>query len=273
MKTASTSVLRRTLTATAVTGGTAALMLAGMTGASAHVGVTPDKTTANSYALLTFGIPHGCEESGTTKVTITLPAELNDAQPTVNPSWTAAKVTEQLAEPKRLPDGTSITKRTSQIVYTAKAPLEPALRDALVLSVKLPDAEGKTLYFPTLQNCEAGQTDWSELPAEGQDPHSLKAPAPSVTVTAAAAAADGHGAHAASTPDTTAATVQAAAVNDGGAQARSWAGLVAGVGGLALGGLALARNRGNTPAPVRVPAPGSGRIAGPNSGPNSGPKE
>ena len=140
MKISSHPVLRRTLTATAVAGGTAALMLAGISGASAHVGVTPDKTTANSYALLTFGIPHGCEESGTTKVTITLPAELNDAQPTVNPNWTAAKVTEQLAEPKKLADGTSITKRTSQIVYTAKAPLNPELRDALVLSVKLPDA-------------------------------------------------------------------------------------------------------------------------------------
>lgn len=255
MKSASSSVLRRTLTATAVAGGTAALMLAGISGASAHVGVTPDKTSANSYALLTFGIPHGCEESGTTKVTITLPAELNDAQPTVNPNWTAAKVTEQLAEPKKLADGTSITKRTSQIVYTAKAPLDPELRDALVLSVKLPDAAGKTLYFPTLQNCEAGQTDWSELPAEGQDPHSLKAPAPAVTLTAAA---DGHGVQAASSSGTSPETVQAAAVGDDGAQARSWAALVAGVGGLALGGLALARNRGTKPAPVRVAAPGSG---------------
>ena len=72
LTTASTSVLRRTLTATAVAGSTAALVLAGISSASAHVGVTPDKTTANSYALLTFGIPHGCEKSGTTKVTITL---------------------------------------------------------------------------------------------------------------------------------------------------------------------------------------------------------
>jgi hypothetical protein len=81
------STLRRTFTAAAAAAGTAVLLLAAATGASAHVGISPDKTSANSYALLTFGIPHGCEESGTTKVTITLPAELNDAQPTVNPSW------------------------------------------------------------------------------------------------------------------------------------------------------------------------------------------
>lgn len=237
-----TTFLRRTLTAAAATGGAAVLILTAAAGASAHVGVTPNKTDANSYALLTFGIPHGCEESGTTKVAITLPAELNDAQPTVNPNWSVEKVTEQLAEPKKLADGTSITKRTSQIVYTAKAPLDHELRDALVLSVKLPDAAGTTLYFPTLQSCETGQTDWSEIAKDGQDPHSLKAPAPSITITEAASA-DGHGA-APSTAHTgePLATEQVAAVTDSGADARSWAGLAAGIGGLALGGAAFVRS-------------------------------
>ncbi|MGK3956273.1 YcnI family protein [Arthrobacter sp. R4] len=229
-----TSTIRRTLITAA---GTAALLLAAAGGASAHVGVTPDKTAANSYALLTFGIPHGCEESGTTKVAITLPAELNDAQPTVNPNWTVEKVTEQLAEPRKLADGTSITKRTSQIVYTAKAPLAHDLRDALVLSMKLPDAAGTTLYFPTLQTCETGQTDWSQIAKDGQDPHSLKAPAPSITITAAAGT-DNHSAAATAAHS----SEQASAVTDSGAEARSWAGLAAGVGGLALGGIALARS-------------------------------
>lgn len=237
------SFLRRTLTTAAATGGAAALLLAGAGGAAAHVGVTPDKTDANSYALLTFGIPHGCGESGTTKVAITLPAELNDAQPTVNPNWTVEKVTEQLPEPRKLADGSSITKRTSQIVYTARQPLPHELRDALVLSVKLPDAAGTTLHFPTLQTCETGQTDWSQIAKDGEDPHSLEAPAPSFTVTAAASS--GHGESAgASHPagQATEGTEQAAAVTDSGAGARSWAGLAAGAGGLVLGGIALARS-------------------------------
>ena len=237
-----TTTLRRSLTATAAAAGTAALLLTAAAGASAHVGVTPDKTAANSYALLTFGIPHGCEESDTTKVAITLPAELNDAQPTVNPNWTVEKVTEQLAEPRKLADGTSITKRTSQIVYTAKTPLAHDLRDAVVLSLKLPDAAGTTLYFPTLQTCETGQTDWSEIAKDGQDPHSRKAPAPSIPITEAAGA-DGHSAAAeASGHSTGQGSVEASAVADNGAGARSWAGLAAGMGGLALGGLALARS-------------------------------
>lgn len=234
-----TSIFRRSLTTAAATGGAAALLLAAAGGAAAHVGVTPDKTSANSYALLTFGIPHGCEESSTTKVTITLPAELNDAQPTVNPNWTVEKVTEQLAEPKKLTDGSSITKRTSQIVYTAKEPLPHELRDALVLSVKLPDTAGTTLHFPTLQTCETGQTDWSQIAKDGEDPHSLAAPAPSITVTAAEST--GHG-NAAATSHSAEDTEQAAAVTDSGADARSWAGLAAGIGGLVLGGVALLRS-------------------------------
>ena len=237
-----TTALRRTLTSAAAAAGTAALLLTAASGASAHVGVTPDKTAANSYALLTFGIPHGCEESGTTKVAITLPAELNDAQPTVNPNWTVEKVTEQLAEPRKLADGTSITKRTSQIIYTAKAPLAHELRDALVLSVKLPDAAGSTLYFPTLQSCETGQTDWSEIARDGQDPHSLKAPAPSITISDAADAHAPASLSASADSGPEAATDQAAAVTGSGADARSWAGLAAGLGGLMLGGVAFARS-------------------------------
>jgi hypothetical protein len=128
-------------------------------------------------------------------------------------------------------------------VYTAKAPLDHELRDALVLSLKLPDAAGTTLYFPTLQTCETGQTDWSEIAKDGQDPHSLKAPAPSITITAAASAdSHGTGSHGAPAETASPSAGQASAVTDSGADARSWAGLVAGVGGLALGGAAFARS-------------------------------
>jgi periplasmic copper chaperone A len=243
------SALRRTLQTAAAAGGAAALLLTAAGGASAHVGVTPDKTAAGSYALLTFGVPHGCDTSGTTKVAITLPQELNDAQPTVNPNWTVEKVTEQLPDPKKLADGTAITKRTSQIVYTAKTPLPHELRDALVLSVKLPDTAGTTLYFPTLQSCETGQTDWSEIAKDGQDPHSLEAPAPSITVTDAAGA-DGHGEAAATASPST----EQASVTDSGADARSWAGLAAGVGGLVLGGAAFLRTGARRNTPAETPA-------------------
>jgi uncharacterized protein YcnI len=139
-------------------------MMAGIAGASAHVSVDPEQDGSKLLRLLTFGVPHGCDTSGTTKVAISLPEELTDATADRQPNWTVEKVTETLAEPKKLDDGTTITKRTSQIVYTAKAPLDPHMRDALVLSVKLPDAAGKTIYFPTYQTCERARRTGSRSP-------------------------------------------------------------------------------------------------------------
>ncbi len=232
------STLRRTLTSAAAAAATAALLLAGAGGASAHVGVTPDKTSANSYALLTFGIPHGCEESGTTKVAITLPAGAQRRPAHREPQLdsgkgdrTAGRAEEtcrrQLHHQTHQPD--RLHRQGTPAPRTAR-------RTGALL--KLPDAAGTTLHFPTLQTCETGQTDWSEIAEDGQDPHSLKAPAPSITITEAAEA-DGHSAAA----DTAGhSTEQASAVTDSGADARSWAGLAAGVGGLALGGVALARS-------------------------------
>jgi len=223
--------------------GAAALLLGTSVAASAHVGVTPDKTGAGDYALLTFGIPHGCDAQPTTKVTINLPKELDDATPTVNPNWTIQKVTEKLPEPKKLETGNSITTRTKAIVYTAKTPLDPHQRDALVLSVKVPSTPDTTLYFPTLQECSTGSTDWNQIPAAGQDEESLKSPAPSFKVTAASAGGE-HGGHGAATPE--AAAPASSTSDDGGSAARSWVGLGAGVAGLVLGGTAFVRTRRNS---------------------------
>ena len=50
-------------------------------------------------------------------------------------------------------------------------------------SPRTPPAQ--TLYFPTIQTCESGETAWIEIPAEGQDPEELESPAPGVEVVAA----------------------------------------------------------------------------------------
>ncbi|MCY0905596.1 YcnI family protein [Arthrobacter sp. H14-L1] len=234
---------RRALKATLIAGATIGLMTAGLSAASAHVDISPDSTAAGSYSLLTFSVGHGCNGSPTTKMTIDLPKELSDATPTVNPNWTISKTTEKLATPQKLANGSSVTERTSQIIYTAKTPLDAHQRDALALSLQLPDKVGETLYFPTLQTCETGETNWVEVAAAGQDPESLKAPAPLVTVTAAqaapstttaAGAASGGGANVAGA-DT--------GNSDSASQAPGWIGLAAGVLGLGMGGVALARTR------------------------------
>ena len=235
----------RRFTLPAAGAATAALGLVALTAgtASAHVTVSPDTTAAGGYAVLTFSVPHGCEGSPTTKVAIAMPQDIPQVTPTVNPNWTVAKVQEKLAEPVKDAHGNEITERVSQVVYTAKTPLADGYRDTLALSLQLPEKEGETLTFPVVQTCAKGSTNWNETAAEGQDAEELAHPAPAVTVTAADAA--GH--HGATSDDDAAGGAEAAPADerdgDGGGDGLAIAGLVAGVAGIAVGGLALARGR------------------------------
>lgn len=164
-------------------GGAALLAVASLTPASAHVTLDADTTAAGAYTLLTVGFSHGCDGSATTKVSISVPEEITTIKPGMNYGWTVEKVTDDTASP--VAGGHDAAGRVSEIIYTAKEPVEDGFYDQFLLSVQLPeDAEGETLYFPTIQTCEQGETAWVQIPEEGEDGDDLDAPAPSVTVTA-----------------------------------------------------------------------------------------
>lgn len=236
--------VRRTLTAAAAT---TALMGFGLAGAAAHVNIKPDTTAAGANALLTVGFSHDCDGSPTNKLTISLPEPLVDAKPEIVPGWTVEKVTETLDEPLTLDNGSSVTERVGEIVYTAETPVEDGYLQQFDVSVQLPDREGETLAFPVLQGCVEGETDWAQIPAEGEDPHSLDAPAPTITLTGAEEhghsgdqepAADGQSAEAADLE-----SASAASGDSSGAAIAGYVGLGAGVLGLIAGVAALLRTR------------------------------
>ena len=234
------SSVRRTLTAAAATTG---LMGLGLTGAAAHVNITPDTTAAGAHALLTVSFSHDCEGSPTNKLTISLPEPLVDAKPEIVPGWTVEKVTETLDEPLTLDNGSSVTERVGQIVYTAETPVQDGYLQQFDMSVQLPEREGETLAFPVLQSCVEGETDWAEIPAEGEDPHSLEAPAPTITLTGAEE--HGHAEEAATETTAEEADLESAsASNDSsGASTVGYVGLGAGLLGLIAGVTALLRTR------------------------------
>ncbi|MEV7963359.1 YcnI family copper-binding membrane protein [Oerskovia paurometabola] len=233
-----------------VAAATTLLLALGASGASAHVSVNPDTTTAGSYALLTFGVPHGCGESATTKVSIQIPEPITSVTPTVNPGWDVEKVMVTLATPIDDGHGGQLTERVGEIVYTARTPLPDGYRDALVLSTKLPDTVGETLVFPTVQTCQEGESAWVQVAAEGEDPHDLDLPAPTLTITEAEEA---HGdvetvsdaaASEAASADGTDDTADAAGSSDEPSSlplVLSGVALVLGAAGLVLGGAAFAR--------------------------------
>lgn len=215
------------LAASALAAGTL-LALAAPLAASAHIDIDPSSTAAGSYAVLSFALPHGCDGSPTTSISISIPESVVSVTPTVNPDWTVAKTAVDLAKPITDAEGNTISTRIGQVVYTAITPMEDGLRTTFDLSVPLSaDAAGKTLEFPVLQTCVTGSTAWDQHAVEGEaEPEH---PAPSIAVTAAVA--DGEHGHAAGATD--AEETSAAAAGDD-VLAR-----VLGVGGLVVGAIGI----------------------------------
>ncbi len=226
--------LRRGLAVSALAAGA---VVASATGALAHVSVTPTVTEAGAYSLLTFAVPHGCDGSPTTTISIQVPEALVTVTPTVNPGWTVKKVMAKLPAPVDDGHGGQYTERVSEVVYTARTPLPDGYRDTLTLQAKLPDKVGETLNFPTVQTCEKGETAWVQVPAAGQDEESLEHPVPSVLITKAGA----------DTAETASATTVSsvpvsAAVATSSTSPVAWAGLALGAAGAVLGGAAFVRS-------------------------------
>lgn len=171
-------------TAGRVAAATLTLVVVGLAApASAHVTITPSSTTAGASAVLEVSIPHGCDGSSTTAVTIRIPEEVNAVSPTRNALWELEKETVQLDPPVTDSHGNQVTERVASVTYRTDTPLPDGHRDVFELSLQIPDAAGATLEFPTIQTCEQGEVAWIEVPEDGQDPDELELPAPAFVVT------------------------------------------------------------------------------------------
>lgn len=213
------------------------VVLLGAGSASAHVSVTASETGAGAHTVLTFSVPHGCDGSPTSAIRIAMPEGIVAATPTRQPFYDVKKVMRKLDEPITDAHGNEITERVAEVVYTAKTPLPDGERDTFEISVQLPDAAGKTVNFPTIQQCVKGTTAWTEVPADGESGEELESPAPNVTISEAAGDSHSHGA---ASSDSSA---SAGSADDGDGKGLAIGGLVTGLLGLVAGGAALARTR------------------------------
>ncbi|MFC3299498.1 YcnI family protein [Arthrobacter agilis] len=251
---------RRIATTSTIALTTAGFMALGLGAASAHVSVAPASTTEDGYSQLTFSVPNESETADTNKLEVQLPTEQPFTSVRVKPveGWTAEVVTGELPEPVTTADGATLTEAPLSVVWTADAGAEISQQEYQTFSIsvgRLPEA-GSTVLLPATQSYTDGEVvEWAdEATGDGEEPDK---PAPSFVTTAAEEGADGHGAsHAAGGATETAEAsgstdstesieaVQAATSSDtGSTSAVGWAGLVAGLLGLAAGIVALARTR------------------------------
>lgn len=234
--------LRRTASAAAALALTAvATAVLGFAGpASAHVTVNPKEATQGGYARVAFRVPNESDTASTTKLEVVLPenAPVGSVSTIPVPGWTVA-VEKRKVEPPIEVHGSQITEAVAKLTWTATgdAAVKPGQFQEFGVSMgPLPKVD--KMVFKTLQTYSDGNVSrWIDEPQPGgEEPEK---PAPVLTLTAAA-------------PSASAAAPSAAAVatkdddddeGDGAAIGLGVAGLVAGLAGLVLGGLAFARTR------------------------------
>ncbi|OYU91354.1 MAG: hypothetical protein CFE29_00180 [Bradyrhizobiaceae bacterium PARB1] len=153
--------------------------------ASAHVFVQSGAATIGGSYRAVLAVPHGCGASPTTKITVQIPEGMIAVKPMPKPGWLIETKTGPYAQSYDFMHGMKASEGIKQISWTGK--LDNNFYDEFVFSAYLPASlkADAPLYLPTLQTCENGSEDWAQIPATGEDPHSLKSPAPALRLAAA----------------------------------------------------------------------------------------
>ncbi|MDK3256342.1 YcnI family protein [Blastococcus capsensis] len=220
---------------------TTLLALAGV--AAAHVSVSSQDAEPGGYGKLTFRVPNESDTASTVALRISIPEEaaMASLRAMPLPGWNVTMTTEQLDEPLEA-HGQDITGYVSVVEFRAEdgAGIGPGEFGEFALSGgPLPDAE--TLSYPVVQTYSDGsESAWIEPTVDGAEPES---PAP---VLALSGDAGGHDALVDAEEAEASADASADAADGGSATATTALvlaiiGVLAGIGGLALGWAARRR--------------------------------
>lgn len=172
------------------------LTAASIVTAFAHASLEKGEATTGSYKAV-LKIPHGCDGKATNLVRIEIPEGYVGVKPMPKAGWTLETKSGDYAKKYDL-HGEEVTSGVTSVTWSGGS-LPDEFYDEFVLSGTLAGVEvGQTLFFKSMQQCDGAEVAWTEEPAEGQNPHSLEHPAPSLIILAGESG--GHGSHGAAAP-------------------------------------------------------------------------
>ena len=149
--------------------------------AAAHISLEPGPAFANSSYKAVLRVPHGCEGKPTTAIRIQIPEGLIAVKPMPKLGWRLDAIRGKYQRPYDY-DGSQLTEGVKEVDWTG-GQLADEFYDEFVFVGRLTNlAPGTVLSFPTVQECQGAVQRWIEIPAPGQDPDELEAPAPQLTV-------------------------------------------------------------------------------------------
>lgn len=242
------AIRRATVTATAVTMATVAIVAVTALPASAHVTVSPTSLPKGSTGELTFKVPNEESKATTTEVQLQIPTDHPIAQvlPRQLPGWTVTVKTTTLATPLKTDDGT-FTTAVSEIDWTGGTIPVGQYQDFQISVDPLP-TDTAQLVFKAVQTYSNGDiVRWIDLTQPGQP--APDHPAPVLTLTAADSSdssSGGSGSNnnaATANPSASAVAAQSSTSGSDSGTAGIWLGALGLAAGLAALALTLASRR------------------------------
>ena len=158
-----------------------------------HVVLGEPAALAGTSYRAALQVGHGCGDSPTTVIRVTIPAGFRGAKPMRKPGWNLSTSTARLAQPYDS-HGRQVTEDVSEIVWTAASKenwLADAHYDEFVFRGGLAPVAGP-MWFKVVQTCASGTNEWVEVPVSGQSTRGLKSPAALLDVIESGSAAHQH---------------------------------------------------------------------------------
>lgn len=147
----------------------AATALLSIPQAFAHVSLAVRQSPVDSRYQAVLRVPHGCNGSATTRITVQVPEGLIEVKPQPKAGWALTTERGDYAAPHTL-RGKDVTSGVRQISWQG-GPLQDDHYDEFVfvgfLSQNL--QPGTTLHFPVVQECDQGNAQWTDT--SGQHHH------------------------------------------------------------------------------------------------------
>lgn len=155
--------------------------------AAAHITASPAEIPVG-FGYTQFSVPHGCDGSSTTKITIRIPEGIASVKPEVVAGWEIETTTGPLAQPVSV-HGEEITEGVTEMSWTGGPLPDSQLQRFGVSFFASESLADQTSYWPIVQECEDGMTRWIEIPVEGEE----EPPEPAAGIAFLASGGDEHG--------------------------------------------------------------------------------
>lgn len=139
-------------------------LLACSSAALAHVTLETREAIAGSTYKATLRVPHGCDGSATTAVTVLLPEGFARAKPMPKAGW-KLKTTKQAVTP--FDDHGKLISEDVREIRWSGGKLPDDQYEEFVFRGRLPAKAGETAWFKVIQQCEKGETRWEQIPVAG----------------------------------------------------------------------------------------------------------